>query len=269
MLLEQHQHWRPSRQVFTNALSLVAKHWKNIGWLWLGQVAISLLLVFVSVIMPDTTALYDYVVGLFAFLVFAYQLFMAAVIIHLVSDRATRPLSAIMRDSVAARLPALVALSILITAATVVASFFLVVPGVILYVFWILAVYVLVVEQTTVRQALQRSTNLVRGWWWPVLHRSLFLISLFAVQTLIAVVPVVGVLVSAILTFVIFPTSVIYYYLTYKELVDIKQFKHMQAAQISIAGKFLLVCWAFLVFSAYAAISGAELFVRNAVGRML
>lgn len=264
MLLAQHQSWRRSRDVLRQALQLLITHWRSVAWLWFWQVALFIVYGFVSVALPDSTA-QRFLSGFVGAIMLVYQLGMSACLVYLASDRKPRPLRAIARGSVFMKLPALVALALLVSVATVVATFAFIIPGLVLYIFWSLSIFILLVEDTSVRFALQRSVELVRGWWWPLLSRFLFLFTLLTLQTAVGYVPVVGNVVYALISLVLVPVSIWYGYLTYQEMVDIKQFKHLQAAHVSIGGKFLLACWTFLVFTLFVFVSAGVTFVEESV----
>ncbi len=255
MLLERHQSWRSSRQVFAEALRLVVVHWKSLAWLWLCQIGFFIVWLFLVLVLPDVWAAKSFLVSLAYALLAIVQLAISACQIYLVADRKKRTLRAIVRESVMPHLPALAAMTVLVAVATVVATFAGIIPGIVLYIFWSMAIFVLLLEGTTVRVSLQRSVQLVRGWWWPMLQRYLFWFTILTVQTLMSLVPMAGPIVSGALSLFIIPATIFYFYLTYQELTGIKQYKHLMVAQMSFIGKLLLVLWALAIFAAFAVVS--------------
>jgi len=265
MILEQHQSWSPSRVVFRRALDLVFKHAKQIAILWFGFIALGIVFVFAVMTVPAGWFWQTMVLGVLTALFAIYKLSMSACQLFLAADLKTRSVVQIAHESVLPRLPALIALNILVTVATFVGVFAGIIPGVVLFIFWSMASAVLLLEQTSVRDALKGSVRLVRGWWWPMLHRHLFWLSVITLQTLISLVPVVGVFVSAVASLILLPAGVFFFYLTYKELVDVKQFPHMQVAHTTLTGKALLLVWGLALFAAFVFVSSAELFVRSII----
>lgn len=233
--------------------------------LWLGQVAIFIVWAFCQLVISDGNALKPFLVGLFGAVLVIYQLLALATQVFLAADRKQRGIGTIIRESVMTRLPALVALTVLVAVATSVATLIGVIPGIVLYVFWSLAAYVLLLEGKTVRGALQGSVALVRGWWWPMLQRFLFWFTVFTVQTLISLVPMVGLVVSGLLSLIIIPATTFYFYLTYQELSEVKGFKHLQSAQVPFAGKLFLLVWALAIFAAFVFVSTFEDVVRQSI----
>lgn len=264
MLLAQHQSWRPSRAVFKQALALFAVHWKSVALLLVGQVALVLLCAAAALVLAQPSWTQTFALGLCSALIFVYQLAMAACLIHLVADARPRPIAQMFRQSVLLKLPAMFVLALVVAAVSFVATLAFIIPGLIIAVSWSMAMFILVVEDVPVRAALRRSRDLVRGWWWPMFSRFLFLFTLLTLQTMIGFVPAVGPIVSALISIVLVPASIFYLYLTYKELLDVKQFKHLQAAQMHVAGKFLLACWAFLVFTVFVFVTFVSEILLNA-----
>lgn len=110
---------------------------------------------------------------------------------------------------------------------------FLVVPGLIAAVFLSLSVFVLMFEGQRGFSALRRSFDLVRGYFWPVLGRIIFLAFVYWVFYLIISLPLAfsqkgsiffnawGGLISVI-DIIIGPIYLLYMYQIYRELVKIK-----------------------------------------------
>jgi len=105
----------------------------------------------------------------------------------------------------------------------------LIVPGIILLVYFSLISWVLIFEDTQGFEAIKRSTNLVRGYWWAIVGRFLAVyIPVYIVGALPAMVFEQGPALQftnflfQILFFLITPFFIAYHYLIYKDLVKIK-----------------------------------------------
>jgi hypothetical protein len=131
-----------------------------------------------------------------------------------------------------------------------------------------LAAFILLQEDTGVIASLRKSMDYVRGWWWPMFARNLFVFALFTAITLISIVPGPGLLVSSVLSFLFGPALVIFYQKTYQEMVDIKSYKHLQSAQVSLPAKFLVVCLALVLFMAFSVLSLTASYVTE-IGQIL
>ncbi|MSU54403.1 MAG: hypothetical protein EXS48_00995 [Candidatus Staskawiczbacteria bacterium] len=92
----------------------------------------------------------------------------------------------------------------------------LIIPGIILYIWFSFALYVFVFEDAKGMQALYKSKDLVKGYWWPVFGR-LFLFGFLT--AFISSVPVIGDLVNI---FFMIPLGVIYAYFIYENLKTVK-----------------------------------------------
>lgn len=199
-----------------------------------------------TILLPEGAASTDIILGVFTALALLTQILFASVLVFCANDKKTRPIQRVLRESVLLRLPALVALAILISLAVTVASLAFLVPGIILYVFWSMAFYILSLEETTVATALRQSVALVRGWWWPLFSRNLFVLTLVSLLSIVSIVPGLGHIVASFLAFVLAPILVLYFYLTYEELTDVKRYKHLQTAQVTLVDKVVLLAWGAL-----------------------
>ncbi|MSU54892.1 MAG: hypothetical protein EXS48_03640 [Candidatus Staskawiczbacteria bacterium] len=99
---------------------------------------------------------------------------------------------------------------------SIVGFLLLIIPGIIVSVMFSMALYMFVFEDARGMQALYKSKDLVKGYWWPVFGR-LFLFGLLG--ALISSVPVIGDLVNI---FVTMPLGVIYAYFIYENLKTVK-----------------------------------------------
>ena len=104
-----------------------------------------------------------------------------------------------------------------------------IIPGIILMVSYSLALWALVDDKYESVSALKRSKELVKGYWWAVCIRFLVIIALFFVSSipLFFLVPNTSFyqawdVVSSVINFLLGPFAIIYSYLIYKDLTEIK-----------------------------------------------
>jgi len=112
-------------------------------------------------------------------------------------------------------------------------SLLLVIPGIIYSVFYAFACFAFFWEGTLGRAAIRRSRELVAHYWWPVFGRVCFLGIITWAFTLIVSLPVYFVSVDSVffqlwnilvqvISFLIGPIFLIFYYNIYRDLVKIK-----------------------------------------------
>lgn len=97
----------------------------------------------------------------------------------------------------------------------VLGTLLLIVPGIIMMVFYSLVAWVVIVEGFTDMKALRRSKDLVKGHWWQVTLR---LLLPNVILYFLSFIPFIGGLIS----FVASPFLIAYSYYIYKSLVDLK-----------------------------------------------
>lgn len=108
-----------------------------------------------------------------------------------------------------------------------------IIPGIIFSVYYGFAYWALIMEKQKGRAALKRSKELVKGYWWAVVGRGLYLLLLYLILFFVASMPaiafpegsMVGLIYSYFLNviqYVVMPISFIYTYYIYKELKQIK-----------------------------------------------
>lgn len=97
----------------------------------------------------------------------------------------------------------------------------LVVPGIIFAVWFSLSTYILVAENVKGSGALERSKELIEGYWWEVLGRFVVLgLIIFGLGFILGFIPIVGQIVIGIL---LPPFSIVYIYLLYEDLKELKE----------------------------------------------
>jgi hypothetical protein len=246
--------WRSSRTVFSASCGLLRDHFPVVARFWLIEIALLAVMAWLLV-MTTSERLSGFILVFGFVLLFVYRLLVSSSLIILATDRKTRTIKEILRQPVMMKLPAALALAVLVGVAVSVASVAFLVPGLILYILWSMSLPILLVEDTSVREALRRSVELVRGWFWPVFSRFVFGFVLITLLGMLAIIPGVGSLTASILSFVLAPVLVFYYALTYQELVEVKRFQHLQRAQVPLIAKVLLVATALIAGVLFAAVS--------------
>jgi hypothetical protein len=103
----------------------------------------------------------------------------------------------------------------------------LIIPGIIVLVWFALAGYVVVIEGASGIQGLQRSKELVKGYWWATFGRILFWIIIAILVSIVtglisSVSEPLGSIVNSLISLLITPLAVIYMYLLYRSLKQIK-----------------------------------------------
>ena len=118
--------------------------------------------------------------------------------------------------------------SLLITLITVVLLFCLVVPGIAVMIFYAFALFAVVFENKRTFSSVERSYDLVKGYWWPVFGRILFLTVLAVLISIIFNLPMPHLSgwqlnsYSAVINLIwmlISPFFLVYAYYIYKDLV--------------------------------------------------
>ena len=94
-----------------------------------------------------------------------------------------------------------------------------IIPGIVIYVWLSLSLYVLVFEDIKGKNALRRSRILVKGYWWELFSR-LFLF--FLLVSVISIIPIIGGLIKVLF---LMPLGVIYGYLIYEDLKRVKSIR--------------------------------------------
>lgn len=126
-----------------------------------------------------------------------------------------------------------IGLVILLSVIVMVGMILLVIPGIIFAVWLSMAYFVLILENKNITDSLKQSKDYVTGHWWGVFGRMLFLVLASIVVGLAAgivigifsiFIPemVVGILFN-LLNLVLVPISVSYFYLLYRDLVNLSQ----------------------------------------------
>ncbi len=136
-----------------------------------------------------------------------------------------------------------------------VGSFLLIIPGLILLIWWMLGAYVLVIEDTTVRQAFTRSRQLAKGFAWPLLGYLIFFVFLFSLVSLLLVIPYSGALAATLLSLLLTPVWIFYFGLVYQQLAAIKQANPFARARVSALRKISLSIAAGLVLILFSVVT--------------
>lgn len=263
--------WKSSWQVFKESLDLAYHAWFPIFIIVMGQVLLMVLF-----------ALYVQALGLegftkistgdglvghlaFLFLLYLYYVFYTVVLVNLL-DKKDYSLKQVFDARLARKLFPAFILSVLITIGITVGSFIFIIPGVLLTVWWSFAVYALVLEDLSVGQSLKRSYSLVKGWWWPVFERIIFVLLVSAIISFFGIVPLAGTLVATILSLIISPVLIVFIGRTYQEVAAIKKSSKAAAMPFSFGMKLLLILWAIVVLGLLSVGTAASQFVLTIIG---
>jgi len=108
-------------------------------------------------------------------------------------------------------------------------SLLFIVPGIIFLVFYLFGTWVVVFKDKKALSSLEKSVELIRGYWWAVTGRLLLLyvIIYFVIFVLNAVIqhdPLAGII-TQIFSFLIGPFVVFYFYIIFTDLLKIKKVK--------------------------------------------
>ena len=106
----------------------------------------------------------------------------------------------------------------------------LIVPGIIFFVWFAFAQYLLVDKDVKGIDALSKSRELVRGYWWPVFGRILLItLVIVGVDMVLGLIPFIGNLVIQLL---VYPFMFVFYFILYE---DLKQLKESQLLNSEVA----------------------------------
>lgn len=98
-------------------------------------------------------------------------------------------------------------------------SLLLIIPGVIFTIWFLFCQYVLAEERVGGLKALEKSRQLVRDYWWPVFGRFMLLLLLtLTISNLAGRIPAIGSSINLVLSLLLTPFSLFYYYLLYEDL---------------------------------------------------
>jgi len=128
------------------------------------------------------------------------------------------------------------------------AGVFAIIPGVILFVWWSLALPILVYEKTTVLKSLKQSYRLVKGAGWPVFQRFVFIAFIELIFSTFALVPSVGFVVSVLLSISLGLVTLVYMALIYEDLLLVKSTPERSVLKYSFGKKLLVLFGAIIVF---------------------
>lgn len=109
----------------------------------------------------------------------------------------------------------------------------LIIPGIVFAIYYSFAIFVLLYEGLAFTKALKRSKGLIKGYWWAVFGRLLFLIVAYYILVIVLSIPstlmpqgswgqMLWSLMISVFNWLIGPLFMLYSYLMYKDLVVIK-----------------------------------------------
>lgn len=107
---------------------------------------------------------------------------------------------------------------------------FFIIPGVILMIYLSLALYILVLEDTTMMEAVNKSFKLAEGYWWAVFGRLMLgilivmglMIPTMIVMMIVSLIPGVGFLVNQAVGYVLGTLGILFWYNIYADLKRLK-----------------------------------------------
>lgn len=260
------QSWKKSPKVFREALSVIGESWKPVFWLIVGQILIAVLIYYYTMSFIDQAApLSDISNSLYRLLGFVivllYQVLWTVALIRLLAKSGKKTMGFIFGKKLWNKYPQALLLTLIVGIALLIASFLLVIPGVILGVYWAFAIYIFILGDASIIDSLKKSNALVKGWWWMVFYRMIFLFGITLVVSLFAVVPGYGAFISYVLSLLLAPAIIVYMGLTYQELVKIKSNNPKAVYILSFAKKTLFVLLAVLALTLLAIVTAIGDFV--------
>ena len=98
-----------------------------------------------------------------------------------------------------------------------------IVPGIIWAVQYNFSLYTCLVEGKKGWSALRRSKEIVKNYWWTTARRLVFWGIIAMLSSLIASLPLIGLVGNFLLPFVLTPLVIIYFYAVYSNIIDLKQ----------------------------------------------
>lgn len=264
---KQNTKWLSSFKVFQNAIKLALDAWVPIALLILGQIVVyGLLNIYITYLnfigAENVTSFWGIPVqaGLIL-LSFLFQVFWMVATIRILGEPKNFSLKNIFGGKLWHKyIPALV-LSVLLTIAMTVASFLAVIPGIILLVWWSMAIYILILEDTSVKHAFQKSYQMASGWGWAIFSRLIFMFLISAVIAIFTIVPDAGAWMAITLSLLFSPVLVLFLGLTYQELFQIKSTDRLARFNLSFGKKLLMIVWAIVVLVLFSASTAIGQFV--------
>lgn len=203
-----------------NAIGFYRRHFKTIIYL----LALPVVLRIVWFLLQYEDLTIPFLVTLVATL--ALNLLVQIAFILLISDNGARSARDYFSQALKLFWPFL-RVTVLAGLASIIATIFLVVPGIIVMVWYLFASLLVVVENRRGREALSASHQYVRGHWWLVFGRLVFLVLIFILAFIIidlAVIPLafmprIQEIVSLLISGLIFsPIGLFYFLYLYREL---------------------------------------------------
>ncbi len=161
----------------------------------------------------------------------------------------------------------LISVSLLVAFATVGAFAMFIIPGVWLMVGFIFANYALVLEEKHGFDALLQSREYVRGYWWAMFGRLILIVLAFGITAIVVNITftliggrIGGAIASTIITLVMAPLLIAYYYTMYRNIIAVKQHAAGDAPKGSKA--FIVVAQAVGILVVIAAAIGVGLAMK-------
>ena len=266
--------WTSSYQTFKDAIIMAASFWKPITiivaiWVLLSMVFSLILRGFIGGAIGDISATAIQVMeNGFYIILLLYQFALFIALIHMIEMSPSQPLGDYFKMSYWKKVIPTLILFFFVTAATIIGTILFIIPGVILSIWLTFAIFVFILENKNIIEAIKRSYNLARGWSWAILGRLVFLLLIASIIAFIGVIPVTGFVVASILTVLFSIVTVFYFGITYKQIIALKPSRPVRT-DITTGAKVGLVIAAILLFSSLALLSAlseftSEIYYSNA-----
>ena len=233
-----------SIELFESSVSIWGKNLKNFLMIYLEAikravfpiVVLALLYAFKDIIGTDNLLIsWVYVMlGIFSYLMILYYLMRAQIAIFFyIKSNYKASIKEVYKTSLKFFWP-YIWLNLILSIFIIAGFFAFIIPGIVLSVIYGFAMYALFVEDKRAMQALSRSSSLVKGYFWPVFARMLFVGLVAFSFSFIISLPILALVkgsllfnfwnaVIQILSLAIAPIFIIYSYKIYNSLVEFKK----------------------------------------------
>lgn len=203
---------RNSIQLLKDSYDLLAGRWKLFGEILVVPAALGVLGAFFT---------YSALGGLFSLALGIVSIFMTIALLLVLDGRAAEARGAY--KSSMAFFWTYLAVSILVGIAILLGLIALVIPGIILTVWFIFSTNIVVLEGKGIIDSIKQSREYVKGKWWPVFVRLLVLavlgIVLFSIlEAIFPIATIAGVLVNNVVGILVAPFALAYVYLMYRDV---------------------------------------------------
>lgn len=245
--------WISSRRTFKDSLNLSVQWIEAIGAIVLIQLlflyAGYLVFLLLERLFVSDSSLLLFFQLLVIFVLFLWQVLWNVSLVRMLKNGKQADLFSEMRGAGLKKLPEAVALSIILFLLMVAGGVLLLIPAIIVAVYLLFSFYILVLEDVKIIESLKRSYYLVKGWWWRIFLRYIFMFFLVTIVSVIGMVPQTGFATSVLLSLILSPIFVIYVGKTYLQLTEIK--KEQPRSNIGVFKIIMIIICSILVFGSF------------------